>query len=60
MKIDIPDDIAKAIGIAGLADDKIEYEVTELAWRVYPNPSGDEKTEGVLVYAKNENCEEVE
>ncbi|MFA7219202.1 MAG: hypothetical protein WC119_01685 [Synergistaceae bacterium] len=53
MKIEIPDEIARQIGIAGLSPKDIAYEVTELAWRVLPRPTGDEKTDGILIYAKD-------
>lgn len=52
MKVEIPDEIAKEIGIFGLKPDEIDFEVTELAWRALPDKSMDDKSQGVIIYAK--------
>ena len=53
MKVEIPDEMAKMIGIAKLNEEDIVFETTELAWRSPESVVNDGNCQGIVIYAKN-------
>ena len=53
MKVEIPDEMAKMIGIAKLNEEDIVFETTELAWRSPESVVHDGNCQGIVIYAKN-------
>ena len=53
MKIEIPDEMAKEIGIDELTEEEITLEITQLAWRAPTSVTGEKHPQGIMIYVKD-------